>query len=272
MKSIVLSIERKALNRYMQQINTTHWMGELAQHYQLFRANFPDDPLMVVFDIDGTILDMRHIVVNTLRAFDVVHHTRHFHQLQVSDITMHENHVEKFIGQLRLAPSKKRYIHEWYVKHRWSDEFIVKFHQAYKGVFDLVRWLQSQPNTHVGLNTGRPEIIRTATLNSLNQLGAQYNVQFSDELLVMNKRDWEDKTLESKQMGLVHFIDAEYRLVAFIDNEPANLQAVENIANEQNILLLHAETLFETSAQCLPAQAVAGNHYDLQVFQQFYLR
>jgi len=38
------------------------WMRRLAAHYGRFRSEYPEDQLLIVFDIDGTILDMRHMV------------------------------------------------------------------------------------------------------------------------------------------------------------------------------------------------------------------
>ena len=55
------------------------------------------------------------------------------------------------------------------------------------GVLEVIRWFQLQPKTYVGLNTGRPESIRADTLRSLNKLGKEYRVQFSDELLHKNR-------------------------------------------------------------------------------------
>ena len=37
------------------------WMEELASHYESARDKYPQDRLMVLFDIDGTILDTRHM-------------------------------------------------------------------------------------------------------------------------------------------------------------------------------------------------------------------
>jgi hypothetical protein len=37
-------------------------MRRLAAHYGRFRSEYPEDQLLIVFDIDGTILDMRHMV------------------------------------------------------------------------------------------------------------------------------------------------------------------------------------------------------------------
>ena len=272
MEIIYWSTERKDKNKYMQTPKHNQWMSELAEHYQNLCTQFSGEQLMIVFDIDGTILDMRHMVVNTLHAFDAVHHTCLFDKLTTADITMHENHVEEFIGKLQLTVDEKQYMHAWYLKNRWSNEFIVNFHQAYDGVFDVIRWFQTQSNTHIGLNTGRPESVRQATLDCLNRLGNPHNVQFTNEQLYMKQGNWEHKTEPNKQAGLHHFINKGYRLVSFIDNEPANLKAVEAIATEHNILLLHAATLFETPLQELPRQAIGGNRYDLQPFQQSYLR
>jgi hypothetical protein len=35
------------------------WMQRLSQHYDRMRRHYPDDELMILFDIDGTILDSR---------------------------------------------------------------------------------------------------------------------------------------------------------------------------------------------------------------------
>ncbi len=35
------------------------WMRRLAKHYERVRERYPGERLIVLFDIDGTILDMR---------------------------------------------------------------------------------------------------------------------------------------------------------------------------------------------------------------------
>jgi phosphoglycolate phosphatase-like HAD superfamily hydrolase len=42
------------------------WMHALADHLDRSRRSYPDDELAVVFDIDGTIVDSRHLVVHAL--------------------------------------------------------------------------------------------------------------------------------------------------------------------------------------------------------------
>ena len=50
---------------------TSDWMRRLADHYARFRQGYPDDRLLIVFDIDGTILDLRYMVRYVLLDYDV---------------------------------------------------------------------------------------------------------------------------------------------------------------------------------------------------------
>ena len=51
--------------------------------------------------------------------------------------------------------------------------------------------------------------------------------------------------------------------MAFIDNEPANLEAVAEMEGAGDVLLLHADTLFETARSRLPRTTVSGDTYDI---------
>jgi len=48
------------------------WMAELAAHYEKMRRRYPQDRLMLLFDIDGTILDMRAMVLYVHRTSIVI--------------------------------------------------------------------------------------------------------------------------------------------------------------------------------------------------------
>jgi hypothetical protein len=238
-------------------------MAELAHYYEKTRRQHPQDRLMILFDIDGTILDMRYMILHVLQAFDKKHGTRFFRKLRVSDIKLHENQVDVLLAELPIPSEKQKEVLEWYNEHRWSSEFVLHSHNPLSGVLEVIRWFQLQPNTFVGLNTGRPESLRNDTLRSLNELGIEYKVQFTDELLHMNPFGWEQQVGNAKVAGVRHFQEAGYRVFAFIDNEPANLQAVSKIDPKQEILLLHANTIFESKRTRLPSHTVKGKKYDL---------
>ena len=44
------------------------WMKKLAKHYEKIRARHPDGELLILFDIDGTILDLRCMVLHVLKS------------------------------------------------------------------------------------------------------------------------------------------------------------------------------------------------------------
>ena len=52
-------------------------------------------------------------------------------------------------------------------------------------------------------------------------------------------------------------------MFAAVDNEPANLSALADVNPEDEILLLHADTIFDTARSGLPAGAVGGAKYDI---------
>jgi len=240
-----------------------NWMGELATHYEKTRVRYPEHKFLILFDIDGTILDMRHMILYVLQAFDRNHRTSFFRHLRVSDITVHENHVERLLDQLGIPPEDQIEIMAWYLKHRWSSNAILEAHRPFHGVLEVIRWFQLQPNTFVGLQTGRPEFLRTETLVSLNELAKEYRVQFTNELLYMNPLDWEEEVERTKIAAVEHFRRAGYRIFAVVDNEPKNLKAISRVNPEKEILLLHANTIFESKHIRIPSPAVRGKVYDL---------
>ncbi|RMD71166.1 MAG: DUF2181 domain-containing protein, partial [Gammaproteobacteria bacterium] len=135
-------------------------------------------------------------------------------------------------------------------------------HRPFYGVLEVIRWFQLQPNTFVGLNTGRPEALREETMRCLNQLGRAYKVHFPSTLLYMNPRGWEQQVQASKVAGIRHFQRQGFRVFAMVDNEPANLEAIARIDPQQEILLLHAHTVFESKRLALPTHTVSGKIYD----------
>ena len=200
---------------------SSDWMRRLADHYARFRQGYPDDRLLIVFDIDGTILDLRHMVRHVLLAYDQAHGSDLFHGLGVDDIDVHENRVEEFLTDRALPAETRERVMAWYLDHRWQPEPVLAAHRPYQGVLEVIRWFQLQPETFVALNTGRPERLRDETLRSLNALGREYRVEFRADLLAMNAAGGEDDVVDSKVAGLREFAAAGYRTFAVVDNEPA---------------------------------------------------
>jgi hypothetical protein len=79
----------------------------------------------------------------------------------------------------------------------------------------------------------------------------------------MNPGGWEERIPDVKVAALKHFQENGYRIFAFIDNEPINLKALAAVDLDKEILLLHANTIFETRRTRVPRGAVRGKEYRL---------
>jgi hypothetical protein len=239
------------------------WMAALAAHHRQMRRTYPNDELMIIFDIDGTILDLRHMIFYLLTRYDREHGSEHFRNLSLTDIDVHENVIDEFLIRLGLPDDVRLQIESWYVERYWSPETIATAHYAFENAFEVIRWFQLQPQTAIALNTGRLEHMRTDTLAALNRMGEAHGVHFSNELLYMRPNDWVDGVAARKVMGLHHVQMLGYRVIAFIDNEPGNLAAIAQSGVADEILLLHADTIFLSPLDLLPATAIQGDHYAL---------
>jgi beta-phosphoglucomutase-like phosphatase (HAD superfamily) len=239
------------------------WMAELATHYENARRRYSEDRLLILFDIDGTILDMRYLVWRLLKIYDRNHGTDFFTDLPLSDISVHEDRITPLLTELKIQVGKQQQILAWYNARSWSPAAVLEAHRPFSGVLEVIRWFQMQPNTYVGLNTARSESLRAETLLSMNRLGQEYKVRFSDELLYMCPDDWAKSAPEAKAAGVRRFQQAGYRVVAFIDNEPENLEAISTVDPAREILLLHADTIFQSQREKLPPTTIAGNAYQL---------
>lgn len=241
-------------------------MTTLANHYQKMQQKYPDEDLLILFDIDGTILDMRNMVLFLLNCFDREHKTSYFSHLGLQDISVHENDVVALLTKLSIKAAEKHKILEWYNANRWQQETIMEGHRPFRGVLEIIRWFQIQPRTFVGVNSGRPEKIRAETVRSINKLGNSYRVNFSDELTYLNRGDWEENVVGSKVLGIREFQNQGYKVIAFIDNEPSNLESVENALPADDLLLLHADTIFEFDRKDKSKELISGTDYNLENF------
>jgi phosphoglycolate phosphatase-like HAD superfamily hydrolase len=241
---------------------TETWMRELAAHFRGMRLAYPEEELAVVFDIDGTIVDTRHLVVHLLIAYDRLHGTEHFRGIRPSDIDSHETQIDAILEPFALPAPIRAHVRAWYLEHLRDPDAIAAAHRPYEGVLGVIRWFQLQPRTHVVLNTGRPEWMRGITLDALNALGAAHRVRFDPDLLFMEPSGDSAAVAEAKVRALRTLRSRGYRIVAVFDNEPEMLRAMSLADEEGEILFLHADTIF-LSRREPPPRTVAGSRYRL---------
>ena len=237
-------------------------MRRLGSHYRELRAKYPDEELVIVFDIDGTIIDTRHLVREVLLGYDRNHGTEHFRLLEPSDIDVHEGAVRPLLERWPLDEHERESVFEYYESQMWSPQATLAAHQPYRGVMEVIRWFQLQTNTTVALNTGRPEDLRTPTLQALATLGSEYRVRFSNELLLMNPMP-QGVGVRDGKVGAIRELEGRgMRVVAVVDNEPDNLEAMAEADHTGEILFLHASTIFLSAVRPVP-RSVTGVDYNI---------
>ncbi len=235
-------------------------MAALADHYAAVRGSDPAAQLCVVFDIDGTILDLRHQVAYVLCAYDRARGTEHFHGLVASDITVSENDVDGLLESLEVPVEIRTDVAAFYLEHLWDRASLLASNRPYEGVLGVIRWFQIQPGTVVAINTGRPESMRGETLESLNALGASHRARFDPGLLFMRNPD---VSVRAGKIGALRELkDRGIHVVAVVDNEPDNLHAMADADPASDAIWLHAETIFE-SRRPPASRLVGGSGYGL---------
>ncbi|MFW9902973.1 MAG: HAD family hydrolase [Candidatus Thorarchaeota archaeon] len=239
-----------------------YWIKELANYYNKLRQEVRNEKLLIIFDIDGTIVDMRYAIYYVLKSYDDINQTTFFEKLQIKDIDLHENRIQDLLILLLVPPWAHKNIINYYQNQLWSYETILNAHKPFQGVFEVIRWFQIQ-YTAVGLNTGRPETLRDETLQSLNTLGKEFRVKFDDKFLWMRKSPSEEDVPNSKAEGVKYFQEIGYKVFAFIDNEPENLAIISTIDPQNEILLLHANTLFVSRRKKKEPKMLSGKYYDV---------
>ncbi len=239
------------------------WMNRLARHYRAALLRFPESRQLILFDIDGTIVDSRESVLALLHDYDQTHATAYFTDLSADAVTVTEDHLGVLLTETGVPASLHESIQAWCSARRWSTEAALASHRPYAGVLEVIRWFQLQPRTYVGLNTARDETLRETTLRSLNAIGREFKVHFSSDLLHMNPGGWEEEIQQSKAAAIDDFQKRGYHVFAMIDNEPENLRAVAREHPEETLLLLHADTIFRSRRTRLPPEAVSGTGYRL---------
>jgi phosphoglycolate phosphatase-like HAD superfamily hydrolase len=235
-------------------------MRSLSAHDERVRRDHPSDELCVVFDIDGTIVDTRHLVVHTLLAFDRARGTDRFRGLVADDIRHHEDDVEALVTSLEVPDDLRADLIDFYVDHLWTREALLQASRPFAGVLGVIRWFALRPGTRVALNTGRPARMRADTLASLNTIGAAYRVRFDPDHLLMAEEGVDVPT--AKVAALRELRDRGLRVVAVVDNEPENLRAMAAADPEGEILFLHADTISE-SQRHPHDRVVSGSSYRL---------
>lgn len=225
-------------------VRNAGWMRDLAFSYELARSTYPKDELLIVFDIDGTIVDERFLVHFLLAFYDREHETGYFADLAPEDISLPMGRMDEMLRSFGLNKDARDSVVAWCTSRAHTGAAVMEGHKPCKGVLDMIRWFQLQERTSVAINTSRPESSRVETLNMLNTLGRLYHVRFDDGLVIMNNAQ---SIPQAKASAIRRFKNMGYRVVAVFDSNLENLEAIAGMEDAPETLLIHTDLLWRSS-------------------------
>lgn len=224
------------------------WTRVLLNHHERSLQRFPDQRLLVLFDVDGTFLDMRLALAGLLRAYDDAHSSAYFGALDPDAIDPFGRGVEDILLRCRVPADEQPRVLAWQQNERRRGDISRLAHAPYQGLLGLAGWLRSQPRTAVGINSARPEFLRQDTLRCLNDLAAGSGLRFVDDLAWFTPHGWRDDVCASKLAAIARAQRRGDRVIAMIDSNPALLARLATADHGDDMLLLHSADLLQLRA------------------------
>jgi len=224
------------------------WIRVLLNHHEQSLRRFPEQRLLVLFDVDDTFLDMRLALASVLRAYDVAHGSAHFGALDPATLDPFGRGIEDILARCRVPADEQPRVLAWHQHERRCEEMIRLAHAPYRGLLELAGWLHDQPRTAVGINSARPEFLRQDTLRCLNRLAMGSGLSFVDELAWFTPHGWRDDVCTSKLAAIAQAQRRGARVIALIDSNPALLGCLAAADHGDDMLLLHSADLLHAAA------------------------
>jgi phosphoglycolate phosphatase-like HAD superfamily hydrolase len=221
------------------------WTRVLLSHHEACRRRFPDERLLVLFDVDDTFLDMRLAVASLLRAYDAAHGSTHFAALDAGALDPFGRGIEALLEHCRVPAAEQPQVLAWYQHKRRCGDIARLAHGPFEGLLALAGWLHRQPGTAVGINSARPEFLRQETLRCLNDLAAGHELHFADELAWFTPHGWRDDVGASKRAAIAQAERRGEQVIAMIDSNPAVLAALAEADYGDDMLLVHSADLLQ---------------------------
>ncbi len=135
------------------------WMQALAAHYRT-ACSTQTAPLLLLCDIDDTLLDTRFMIRAVLQTGDAERGTRYFADLELDEIWMAESRLAELLALRGVPQAEQAAVLSSYAQHAWSAPALRHWQTALPGAMQMVAWFQQQPRTSVALVTGRSAWMR----------------------------------------------------------------------------------------------------------------
>lgn len=203
----------------------------LIMHHENMRILYPDDKLMILCECEGAVYDMRILTLNVLRSFDREHGTRFFKNLSVDKLPLPLTDIDNVLSKLLIPIGISREISSWFSRHLWNMDSVWSAHRPLANVMKVLKGLQLQDRTHIGLSATRAGKTEDEFISIINTLGKGVGMRCNHETVFFDDADEDKKSTKRMLRACRHFQNKGYRLIAVIDNraevEPAHIFCID---------------------------------------------
>ena len=199
----------------------------LIMHHENMRILYPDDELLIMCECEGALYDMRILVLNVLRSFDRAHETAFFKDLSVNQLPSPLTEIDDVLSKLLIPIGISTEISSWFNRYLWNMDCVWNAHRPLVNVIKVLKGLQLQNRTHVGLSANPSGRTTDEFLSIVNTLGKAVGMRCDHEMVFFDDAAEGKKPAERMLRACRHFQNKGYRLIAVIDNrieaEPAHI-------------------------------------------------
>lgn len=199
----------------------------LIMHHENMRILYPDEELIIVCECEGAVYDMRILVLNALRSFDRKHGTAFFKNLSANQLPSPLKDIDDVLSKLLIPIGISTEITSWFNRHLWNLDGVWNAHRPLINVMKVLKSLQMQERTHIGLSATRAGRTDDEFISIINALGKDVGMRCDDEMVFFDDAAEGTKPAERMLRACRHFQNKNYRLIAVIDNrveaEPAHI-------------------------------------------------
>jgi len=227
-----------------------HWLRILSEHIQRMRSRYPDDRLLVVFDLEGIAGPAS------------------------GDAASGGTAVGEVSAELEV-PGENRWV-EWHGSGTGGTQGGNDLEVAGENfrtplnllpapfAVEFMRWLQLEEKVHIGIHATRPSFLRKEISQWFRMFGRPFSLELPEDMIYMRKD--EKDAIRHKLAGLRYFQERNFRIVAVVDDNLLVLRELRKLLPGGDVLLIHRPSPFAEGM--LPAGIVPGDGYDLGQFVQ----
>ena len=203
----------------------------LIMHHENMRILYPDEELLILCECEGAVYDMRILILNVLRSFDRAHGTAFFKSLSVNQLSLPLEDIDDVLTRLLIPVGISIEIKRWFSQHLWDMDSVWNAHRPLVNVMKVLKGLQLQIRTHIGLSANPAGRTTDEFLSIVNTLGKGFNMRCEPKMIFFDDAAEGNKSAERMVRACRHFQNKGYRLIAVIDNraeaEPAHIFCID---------------------------------------------